>query len=252
MQTACVSLPASRQCQVLFVVTHWTSSRIVVKGNSGPYLPLDASLSLAVTGLADPYGLPRLFMQTMKNLDVSKTLPGPPSSGPHQSLTSALPVRAWQMTMALSPFVLSFPRVVYATGTLRRVAPDSSLNSGIMAICWSGIRAANGFSGWDDRLSYRYSVAVLWRAWGLFLDRVKSLVRTCRVLTVLLRLCAVCEALLGHAESCCDVARCRCEITGLAGGQIRCLYVQTPMANWLLDQQSLARKSASPVESRQS
>lgn len=156
-------------------VTHWTSSRIVVKGNSGPYRPLDASLSLAVTGLADPYGLPRLFMQTMKNLEVSKTRPGPPSNGPHQSLTSALPVRAWQMTMALSPFGLSFPRVVYATGTFRSVAPDSSLNSGIMAICWSGIRAANGFSGWDDRLSYRYSVAVLLGDMGIVSGQDKNL-----------------------------------------------------------------------------
>lgn len=102
---------------------------------------------MAVTGLAVPYGLPRLFMQTMKNLDVSKTRPGPPNKGPHQSLTSALPVRAWQMTIALSAFGERMPRVVYATGTLRSVVPDSRVNSGIIAICCSGINAANGFSG---------------------------------------------------------------------------------------------------------
>lgn len=95
-----------------------TSSRMVVRGNSGPYRPSDGSPSLAVTGLAVPYGLPSAFMQTMKNLDVSNAFPGPPRSGPHQSLTSALPVRAWQITMALSPFGDSWPRVVYATGTL--------------------------------------------------------------------------------------------------------------------------------------
>ncbi|KAI7205959.1 hypothetical protein KC324_g8 [Hortaea werneckii] len=70
----------------------FTSSLIVVNGNSGP-----------------------LFTQTTKNLDMSNALapfspsPGPPSKGPHQSPTSALPVRAWQMTMALSPWGDSVP-----------------------------------------------------------------------------------------------------------------------------------------------
>lgn len=34
--------------------TYRTSSRIVVRGNSGPYLPLSMFPSLAVTGLAVP------------------------------------------------------------------------------------------------------------------------------------------------------------------------------------------------------
>lgn len=136
--------------------THLTSSRIVVKGNSGPYLSLLGSPSLAVTGLAVPYGLPRLFMQTMKNLEVSNTRPGPPRSGPHQSLTSALPVRAWQITMALSPLGDSLPLVVYAKGTLLNVTPDSSVKDGIMANSWSGIRLANGFSGCCRVLAWKY------------------------------------------------------------------------------------------------
>lgn len=134
---------------------------MVVSGNSGPYLSFAGSPSLAVTGLAVPYGLPRLFMQTMKKREVSNALPGPPRRGPHQSLTSALPVRAWQMTMALSPLALSFPRVVYATGTFLRVTPDSRVKEGIMAICWSGMRAAKGFSGWVRVLSWKYSVTDL-------------------------------------------------------------------------------------------
>ncbi|KAK3994847.1 transcription factor/nuclear export subunit protein 2-domain-containing protein [Cladorrhinum sp. PSN332] len=96
--------------------TYRTSSLMVVRGNSGPYCPLDGSPSLAVTGLAVPYGLPRLFMQTMKKREVSKARPGPPRRGPHQSLTSALPVRAWQITMALSPSGLRAPLVVSFDG----------------------------------------------------------------------------------------------------------------------------------------
>ena len=74
--------------------TYLTSSRIVVRGNSGPYLPNAGSPSLLVTGLAVPYGLPKLFMHITKNLETSKALPGPPIKGPHQSLTSALPESA--------------------------------------------------------------------------------------------------------------------------------------------------------------
>lgn len=128
-------------------LTYFTSSFTVVRGNSGPYWPNDGSPSLAVTGLALPYGLPKLLMHTTKNLDISKAFPAPPSIGPHQSPTSALPVRAWHMTMALSPAGESMPYVLYATGTLRRTAPDSRANSGMMANVWSGISAANGFSG---------------------------------------------------------------------------------------------------------
>lgn len=105
-----------------------------------------------MTGLALPYGLPKLFMQTTKNLDVSKALPGPPSRGPHQSPTSALPVSAWQMTMALSRPGDRVPYVLYATKTFWRTTPDSSSNSGTIAKVWSGIRPENGFSGWDVTL----------------------------------------------------------------------------------------------------
>lgn len=154
-----------------FQDTHFTSSLIVVRGNSGPYRPKDGSPSLAVTGLAVPYGLPKLFMQTMKKRVSSNACPGPPSKGPHQSLTSALPVNAWQITMALSRPGESCPLVVYATGTLYNVIPDSRVNSGITANCCSGIKAAKGFSGCWCVLSCRYSVTVLVRRYRLGLKR---------------------------------------------------------------------------------
>lgn len=94
------------------IFTHFTSSLMVVSGKSGPYLPLDGSPSLYVTALALPYGLPRLLRQMTKNRVVSKAWPGPPRRGPHQSLTSALPLRAWQITKALLPSGDSFPLVV--------------------------------------------------------------------------------------------------------------------------------------------
>lgn len=137
--------------------THLTSSRIVVKGNSGPYCPRAGSPSLFVTGLALPYGLPRLFRQIMKNLVTSKARPGPPINGPHQSATSALPLRAWHMTRALSLFSESWPRVVYATGTFLRVTPDSRVKEGTMAKSWSGTSCAKGFSGWPLVLSTGFS-----------------------------------------------------------------------------------------------
>jgi hypothetical protein len=127
--------------------THLTSSRTEVSGKSGPYRPSEASPSLAVTGLALPYGLPRLFMHTTKNRDVSKAFPGPPSSGPHQSPTSALPVSAWHITMALSPPGASVPYVLYATETLWSTAPDSSVTWGMMANFWPVISLVKGFSG---------------------------------------------------------------------------------------------------------
>ena len=140
---------------------HFTSSLIVVSGNSGPYLSLSGFPSLHVTGLALPYGLPRLFMQMTKNLEISNARPGPPSKGPHQLLTSALPVKAWHITIALSRFGESFPLVLYASGTLCKVTPDSSVNDGIVAMVWSGIRDAKGFSGCWRVLSWTYSVAIL-------------------------------------------------------------------------------------------
>jgi len=142
-------------------LTHFTSSLMVVSGNSGPYRPFVGSPSLHVTGLALPYGLPRLFMHMTKNREISKARPGPPSSGPHQSLTSALPVRAWQITMALSRFGDSVPLVLYASGALYRVTPDSRVKDGIMAMVWSGMRAANGFSGCFCVLSWTYSATGL-------------------------------------------------------------------------------------------
>jgi hypothetical protein len=68
--------------------------------------------------------------------------------------------------MALSPFGDSLPLVVYATGTLLRVTPDSSVKDGTIAISWSGMRAANGFSDCERVLSYRYSANVLLNAEG--------------------------------------------------------------------------------------
>ncbi len=57
-------------------------------------------------------------MHMMKNRETSNARPGPPSNGPHQSPTSALPVKAWQITMALSLFGDNLPVVLYASGTL--------------------------------------------------------------------------------------------------------------------------------------
>jgi len=139
---------------------YFTSSRMVVRGNSGPYLSFFESPSLHVTGLALPYGLPRLFIQMTKNLDISNARPGPPRRGPHQSLTSALPVRAWHITIALSRFGESLPLVLYARGTLCNVTPDSNVKDEMMAIVWSGMREENGFSGCCRCLSWTYSVAV--------------------------------------------------------------------------------------------
>lgn len=137
---------------------YFTSSLIVVRGNSGPYRSRFGSPSTAVTGLALPYGLPKLLRQTIKNLVMSKALPEPPIKGPHQSATSALPDRAWHMTRALSPFGDSLPRELYAIGTLRRVTPDSRVNEGTIAMCWSGMREAKGFSGWAEALSTGFSI----------------------------------------------------------------------------------------------
>lgn len=86
-------------------------------------------------------------MHITKNLEISKALPGPPRRGPHQSLTSALPVKAWHITIALSRLGDNFPLVLYANGILCKVSPDSKVKDGIIAIVWSGMRDANGFSG---------------------------------------------------------------------------------------------------------
>lgn len=126
---------------------------MVVSGNSGPYLSRLGSPSKLVTELAVPYGLPKLLRHKMKNLVKSNARPVGPIRGPHQSLTSALPVKAWHMTMALSPVGESLPRVVYDTGTLWSVTPDSRVKSGTIAIFWCGMREAKGFSGCLDVLS---------------------------------------------------------------------------------------------------
>lgn len=39
--------------------------------------------------------------------------------------------------------------MLYASGTLFRVTPDSNVNDGTMAMVWSGIKAAKGFSFWS-------------------------------------------------------------------------------------------------------
>jgi hypothetical protein len=83
------------------------------------------------------------FPQKMKKRVLSKAFPGP-INGPHQSSTSALPVNAWQMTMTLSPRPLSFPHVLYATGTSFSLYPDSSSNSGIVTIDWFETSFVNG------------------------------------------------------------------------------------------------------------
>lgn len=80
---------------------------------------------------------------------MSNARPGPPRSGPHQSLTSAEPVSAWQMIIALEPSALRTPRVEYATGTFRRTSPDSSVKEGIVAIVCVGIKDAKGFEDCD-------------------------------------------------------------------------------------------------------
>lgn len=96
---------------------------------------------------------------------MSKALPDPPSKGPHQSLTSTLPVKAWQMTVALSFCGDSFPHVEYASGALSNVSPDSRVNEGFIAIFWFGIKARKGFSSCCRVLSWLYSVKTLsfWR-----------------------------------------------------------------------------------------
>lgn len=126
-------------------ITYRTSSRIVVDGKSAPYQPWEKSPFLAVTGLAVPYGLPRLFIQTTKNLSVSNAFPGP-RSGPHQSLTSALPDNAWQMIMTLLAFGDSLPQLMYATGTFLISTPDSSVKVGIVMISRPGTRFENGLT----------------------------------------------------------------------------------------------------------
>lgn len=65
------------------------------------------------------------------------------------------------MTMALSPLGDNLPLVVYATGTFWRVTPDSRVKEGMTAICWSGIKLANGFSACEVILSWTYSVTGL-------------------------------------------------------------------------------------------
>lgn len=87
------------------------------------------------------------FAQKMKNRVGSKARFGP-SRGPHllsasvvdlshQSSTSALPVRAWLITRQLSALALSFPQVLYATGTSFNSTPDSNVNEGMIATCCS-------------------------------------------------------------------------------------------------------------------
>lgn len=70
------------------------------------------------------------------------------------------------MTIALSRLGESFPLVLYANGTLCKVSPDSKVKDGMMAIVWSGIRDANGFSGCCCVLS--------WSIQSLLLPRIEG------------------------------------------------------------------------------
>src|SRR5690606_10877455 len=63
---------------------------------------------------------------------VSSARPGPSSRG-HQISTSALPVSAWQTTIALPPSGASRPHVLKATGTCSRTSPLSSSNRGMIS-----------------------------------------------------------------------------------------------------------------------
>lgn len=47
------------------------------------------------------------------------------------------------MTMQLSRFAFSFPHVLYATGMLLRVRPDSRVKDGIETIVWDEMKDAN-------------------------------------------------------------------------------------------------------------
>lgn len=62
-------------------------------------------------GDAEPYGEPITLAQKTKNRLVSNAAPRP-KSGPHQSSTSLLPVRAWQRTRQLSQLALRRPQVL--------------------------------------------------------------------------------------------------------------------------------------------
>ncbi len=48
--------------------------------------------------------------------------------------------------------------MLYATGTLRSVTPDSRVKEGTIAICWSGMREAKGFSDCAEALSTGFSI----------------------------------------------------------------------------------------------
>ena len=49
--------------------------------------------------------------------------------------------------------------MLYAIGTLCNRTPDSKSNDGTIAISWSGIKEANGFSGCWSTLSTGFSTS---------------------------------------------------------------------------------------------
>lgn len=59
--------------------------------------------------------------------------------------------------MALSPACESLARVAYDTGTLRKFRADSRVKFGTIAICWWGMREAQGLSACLDVLSTGFS-----------------------------------------------------------------------------------------------
>ena len=85
----------------------FTMSRTVMRGKSRKYgFPVSG---LIVDGPEEPYGEPSMFAQTTKYFSVSKSFPGPTSSG-HQSCASEFAVRAWQIHITFLPSPFCHPR----------------------------------------------------------------------------------------------------------------------------------------------
>lgn len=62
--------------------------------------------------------------------------------------------------------------MVYATGTFWSVTPDSRVKVGTMAMCWSGIRDAKGFSGCAESLSTGFSHMKGFQVWRAILTQL--------------------------------------------------------------------------------
>lgn len=100
----------------------------MVLGNSFPYN--EVVFGLEHTGLDDPYGLPRALQQMTQYRVVSIAgFVGPDSRNDHQSKQSALPERAWHITITFVPDAFSLPLMVNATVASVKTCPDSNSNS---------------------------------------------------------------------------------------------------------------------------